>query len=58
MELLARLCGAGWRAPGLDGIGPARRNQETGAWCGGRFIEECSALFGESLSRVCTTCPE
>ena len=45
------------------GVEPMKQKQirnvgEIGWYCHGECIEECSAMFGAALAKVCKTCPD
>ena len=57
MEFLSGLLGGKFRAPDL--LKEPGKKQAVGEYCGGKSLQECTKLFGEStLARICATCPE
>lgn len=56
MEFLAKLLGAKWKAPRVDGGNRVRG--KIGEHCNAKDLKECRALFGERLEKICATCPE
>ncbi|MCF6265230.1 MAG: hypothetical protein L3J57_01640 [Desulfuromusa sp.] len=40
-----------------DSAAPAKTDQQIGEYCKGKDLQECRAMFGDALAKVCSTCP-